>query len=68
MFFTQSAAVRVGVQGEWNGYKYKVPMEYHRTVEKMGYDELVQHNKAMKQRIEEKMQRNTKVRATCSTY
>ncbi|CAL8464076.1 g3611 [Coccomyxa elongata] len=51
-------------KGEWNGYPYKVPMDYHCKVEKMSNRELAQHNKAMKQRIEEGMDREAKVRAT----
>lgn len=39
-------------------------MDYHRKVEKMSKRELAQHNKAMKQRIEEGMDREAKVRAT----
>ncbi|BDA49110.1 hypothetical protein COCOBI_13-2200 [Coccomyxa sp. Obi] len=49
------------VVGEWNGYKYEVPMEYHRTVEAMSFHELGRHNKAMKQRIEDRMERTTKM-------
>ncbi|BDA49201.1 hypothetical protein COCOBI_13-3110 [Coccomyxa sp. Obi] len=49
------------VVGEWDGYPYKVPMKYHRRLENMTYRRLVQHKKAMKQRIEKGMEKEAKV-------
>ena len=56
--------LRMVVQGEWNGYQYKVPMDYHRKVDKMNDRELNRHSKAVKKSIEEEIERQTKVRAS----
>ncbi len=58
-----ATVLRLVVQGEWNGYPYKVPLEEYRRLENMSARELNEHGKAMKQSIEEQIKREAKVRA-----